>query len=98
MEAPPPFDLESLADQLVSVLNEIQDEMGHAQTGPTLTDSISAKRLARIAQSLCDGPERPIMLERLLKDHARVARWAAKMLETNAGRRDLKALLRIEMC
>lgn len=94
----PPLDFEGLAKLLASVLDEIQDEPSCTQAGPTLTDSINARRLARLTESLRGGPEqRPGTLEQLLKNHVEIARWAAKKLETNAGRRDLKALLRIEM-
>ena len=90
-------DLETLVPTLLGILDELQSTQELRSTGPSISDTIYAKKLAKPMRELpVVEDERISALRQFLGENRDVALWADDMTRTPENRRNLKALLRIE--
>lgn len=84
-------------EPLLQILDELAGEVSPAKTGPTISDSILSKLLAAEIKTLPEGREQKSAAFRAYFDqNPQMEEWLKKLLSTVAGRKNLKALLRME--
>lgn len=88
---------QGVIEPLLELIDEMNKEREAPQNGPTFSDVIFAKLLAQSIKELpVDRMGKRRVLKELLEKKPKIETWLRTLLNTNVGRRNLKALLRRE--